>query len=171
MGCGRLREGSCDGAGAEDFGPSPKGTPRETDPLPFSELSRAVRGVEVHYPALLVPTVAEGRGRGKGRQRMYSYGDLIRMRIARELREQKVSLETLRTIVQRLAPVGRKLASAHFVLVGREVEVAGSKAELMAILSRPRRRTFGVLLDLREILETVRENARLVAAGPRRAES
>ncbi|HEY6321462.1 MAG TPA: MerR family transcriptional regulator [Thermoanaerobaculia bacterium] len=119
----------------------------------------------------LVPTVAEGRGRGKGRQRMYSYGDLIRMRIARELREQKVSLETLRTIVQRLAPVSRELASAHFVLVGREVEIAGSRAKLMTILSRPRRRTFGVLLDLREILETVRENARQVAAVPRRVES
>jgi DNA-binding transcriptional MerR regulator len=119
----------------------------------------------------LVPTVAEGRGRGKGRQRMYSYGDLIRMRIARELREQKVSLETLRTIVQRLAPVSRDLASAQFVLVGREVEIAGSRAELMAILSRPRRRTFGVLLDLRDILETVRENARQLAAGPRRVES
>lgn len=116
----------------------------------------------------LVPTVAEGQGRGKGRQRMYSYGDLIRMRIARELREQRVSLETLRAIVQKLAAVSRELASAHFVLVGREVEIAGSRAGLMAILARPRRRTFGVLLDLRAVLETVRENARKLEAGPGR---
>jgi DNA-binding transcriptional MerR regulator len=113
----------------------------------------------------LVPSVAKGQGRGKGRQRMYSYDDLVRLRIARELREQKVSLETLRAIVQRLAGATGELAQARFVLVGREVETAKSTAALMAILRHPGRRTFGVLLDLRVLLKSVRESARALDPG------
>lgn len=108
----------------------------------------------------LQPTIAKGQGRGKGRQRMYSYGDIIRLRIARELREQRVSLETLRAMVRKLAGFTSELATAHYVMVGREVETARNSAELMTLLRRPGRRTFGVLLDLRALLETVRERAR-----------
>lgn len=116
----------------------------------------------------LSPTVAPGRGRGKGRQRMYSYGDVIRLRIARELREQKVSLETLRSVVQKLAGVEADLSRTHFVLVGRTVELAGSTAELLGILRRTGRPTFGVILDLRELTRTMRARARSLAdAGGR----
>jgi DNA-binding transcriptional MerR regulator len=108
----------------------------------------------------LRPTIAKGDGRGKGRQRMYSYGDIILLRIARELREQKVSLETLRSIVRKLAGCTSELATARYAIVGREVETARNGTEMMAILRRPGRRTFGVLLDLRTLLETVREKAR-----------
>jgi DNA-binding transcriptional MerR regulator len=113
----------------------------------------------------LSPTVAPGRGRGKGRQRMYSYGDVIRLRIARELRDQKVSLETLRTVVQKLASVEAELAAAHFVLVGRTVELAGSTAALLAILHRSGRPTFGVILDLRSLTRAVQARARELAAS------
>jgi DNA-binding transcriptional MerR regulator len=113
----------------------------------------------------LVPTIAKGEGRGKGRQRMYSYGDIIRLRIARELRDQKVSLETLRAIVRKLAGSTSELATARFALVGRDVEIAASFAELMALLRRPGRQTFGVLLDLRVLLEAVRERARALGTA------
>lgn len=108
----------------------------------------------------LRPTIAKGEGRGKGRQRMYSYGDIILLRIARELREQKVSLETLRSIVRKLAGCTNELALARYVLVGREVETAKNGTEMMTLLRRPGRRTFGVFLDLRTLLETVRERAK-----------
>ncbi|MGE5234681.1 MAG: MerR family transcriptional regulator [Acidobacteriota bacterium] len=107
----------------------------------------------------LVPSVAQGQGRGKGRQRMYSYGDLIRLRIARELREQHVSLETLRSVIHKLADVTDGLAEAAFVVVGSEVEMARNATELSNILRRPGRHVFGVILDLRELLKTVRERA------------
>jgi len=107
----------------------------------------------------LVPSVAQGQGRGKGRQRMYSYGDLIRLRIARELREQQVSLETLRSVIHKLADVTNDLAKAAFVVVGSEVEMARDATELATILRRPGRHVFGVILDLRELLKTVRERA------------
>ena len=117
----------------------------------------------------LVPGVAKGAGRGKGRQRMYSYADVLRLRIARELRDQKVSLETLRAIVHSLGTVSAELPKARFVLIGREVEMARSTAELLALLRRPGRRTFGVLLDLRAITEMVRDRARALADEQRAA--
>ena len=107
----------------------------------------------------LEPSVARGAGRGKGRQRMYSYGDLIRIRIARELRLQKVSLETLRAVIQKLRPLAPALSGAHFVLVGKNVELVKDLGDLNAILRRPGRETFGMLLDLRELVQTVRERA------------
>ncbi len=113
----------------------------------------------------LVPTVAAGQGRGKGRQRMYSYGDVIRLRIARELRDQKVSLETLRAVVQKLSGYADDLPRAHFVLVGNNIEMAASLDELAAILRRPGRQTFGVILDLRTLTKTLRQRARALAAA------
>ncbi len=113
----------------------------------------------------LVPTIAKGTGRGKGRQRMYSYGDIIRLSIARELREQKVSLETLRAIVRKLAGSAGELAKARFVIVGREVETARSAAELSRVLSRPGRPVFGVVLDLRGLVKAVRVRSGARGAG------
>lgn len=107
----------------------------------------------------LVPTVSAGQGRGKGRQRMYSYGDIVRLRIARELRDQKVSLETLRAIVKKLAPATPRLAEAAWVLVGSKVEIARDQPALTALLAKPRRQPFGVLLDLRGLLEGVGRRA------------
>ena len=115
----------------------------------------------------LTPTVAKGRGRGKGRQRMYSYGDLIRIRIARELREEAVSLESLRSIIHKLGPIGDELADARFVLIGRAAKVSSSRAELLDTLSRSGRRMFGVLLDLRTLNRTMRDNARQLEARRR----
>jgi DNA-binding transcriptional MerR regulator len=117
----------------------------------------------------LVPSIARGEGRGKGRQRMYSYGDLVRLRIARELREQKVSLETLRAILEGLAGLGNEIAKARFILVGSEVETATTTAELMKLLRRTGRRTFGVLLDLRLLHKAVRERSRALEAAGRGA--
>jgi DNA-binding transcriptional MerR regulator len=111
----------------------------------------------------LVPTVSPGKGRGKGRQRLYSYGDLVRLRIARELREQRVSLETLRAIVRKLAQATDRLAGAKWVLVGSQVETARTPAELAALLGRSGRKSFGVVLDLRGSLAMVRKRARALA--------
>jgi DNA-binding transcriptional MerR regulator len=151
---------------------NPPGGTSEPAPPPLSERAYTSReaarvsGVPfftVDYwdrSKFLRPTIAKGDGRGKGRQRMYSYGDIILLRIARELREQKVSLETLRSIVRKLAGCTSELATARYAIVGREVETARNSTEMMTILKRPGRRTFGVLLDLRALLETVREKAR-----------
>lgn len=117
----------------------------------------------------VVPSIAQGEGRGKGRQRLYSYGDVIRLRIARELREQKVSLETLRAILLKLAPLNNALAQARFVLVGSEVESVKTTAELTSLLRQTGRRTFGVLLDLRLLLDEIRRRSRTLESERREA--
>src|SRR5581483_8873308 len=107
----------------------------------------------------LVPSVARGSGRGRGRERMYSFGDVLRLAIARELRNQRVSLETLRSIVRKLAPHAEALADARYVLVGGAVEIARSDGELVSLLRRRGRATFGVLLELRPLLARVSARA------------
>jgi DNA-binding transcriptional MerR regulator len=111
----------------------------------------------------LMPTVDRGSGRGRGRQRLYSYGDLVRIRIARDLREQRVSLASLRSILAKLAAVDRQLAGTRFVMVTEGVEMARDLAELGKLLRRSQP-MFGILLDLRDLLQKVRRG---VAQLPR----
>jgi DNA-binding transcriptional MerR regulator len=106
----------------------------------------------------LKPSIARSAGRGRGRGRLYSYADILRLRIARELREQHVSLQTLRHVVKRLAERAAGLIDARYVVVGRKVELAADFDALVELL-RTDRRTFGFLLDLTEIQRGVAERA------------
>src|SRR5437870_3703404 len=76
-----------------------------------------------HRNRFLRPAASGRSGRGRGRERIYSYGDILRLRIARELREQEVSLETLRRVLAKLAPHAPRLHEARFVIVGRSVRL------------------------------------------------
>src|SRR5512134_3077287 len=82
----------------------------------------------------LQPSIAASAGRGRGRGRLYSYADIVRLRIARELREQKVSLQTLRHVVKQLGQGGDGLVGARFVFVGRTVELAADFDTLVRLL-------------------------------------
>lgn len=98
----------------------------------------------------LKPSIARSTGRGRGHGRLYSYADTLRLRIARELREQHVSVQTLRHVVKRLAERAEGLAAARYVFVAQKVELVADIDQLFALL-RSRGRTFGFLLDLTEI--------------------
>ena len=102
----------------------------------------------------LKPSIAQSAGRGRGRGRLYSYSDILRLRIARELREQHVSLQTLRHVVKRLGEIAAGLDKARYVFVGEKVELVANFAELTEVLST-KARTFGFLLDLSEIQQGV----------------
>lgn len=106
----------------------------------------------------LKPSIARSTGRGRGRGRLYSYADILRLRIARELREQHVSLQTLRHVVMRLGQCAAGLTAARYVVVGRKVELAADFDQLIAMLATDRR-TFGFLLDLSSIQKGVAERA------------
>jgi DNA-binding transcriptional MerR regulator len=106
----------------------------------------------------LKPSIARSAGRGKGRGRLYSYSDILRLRIARELREQHVSLQTLRHVVKRLGEIASGLDKARYVFVAEKVELVSDFAALSEVL-RSKARTFGFLLDLSEIQRGVAERA------------
>ena len=121
----------------------------------------------------LRPSYSTGGGRGRGRERLYSYADILRLRIARELRDQHVSLQTLRYVVSKLAPRAGSLQSSRYVLVGRTVELAATFTDLVKLLKRPGKRTFGFILDLAELKRSVEERARQVKpaeGGPGRTQ-
>ena len=115
----------------------------------------------------LKPSIARSTGRGRGHGRLYSYSDTLRLRIARELREQHVSVQTLRHVVKRLAERAEGLAKARYVFVGQKVELVADIDELFGIL-RSRGRTFGFLLDLAEIQRGVAERTAKLTS-PKRA--
>jgi DNA-binding transcriptional MerR regulator len=106
----------------------------------------------------LKPSIARSHGRGRGRGRLYSYTDILRLRIARELREQHVSLQTLRHVIRRLGEIRAGLEEARYVFVGQKVELLGSFDDLVDVL-RSRTRHFGFLLDLSEIQRGVAKRA------------
>lgn len=112
----------------------------------------------------LQPSVTRAGGRGRGRERFYSYEDVLRLRIARELRDQHVSLQTLRHVVSKLARQNRGLRTARYVLVGRRVQLARSFDELVACLRRARW-VFGFLLDLTDVARAIGERARHLRAA------
>ena len=106
----------------------------------------------------LKPSIARSHGRGRGRGRLYSYTDLLRLRIARDLREQHVSFQTLRHVVRRLGEIEAGLEEARYVFVGQKVELVADFDELVKVL-RSRTRRFGFLLDLAEIQRGVAQRA------------
>lgn len=106
----------------------------------------------------LKPSIARSAGRGRGRGRLYSYSDILRLRIARELREQHVSLQTLRHVVKRLGEITDGLDKSRYVFVAEKVELVADFAALTEIL-RTKARTFGFLLDLSEIQRGIAERA------------
>ena len=114
----------------------------------------------------LRPSIARSTGRGKGRGRLYSYADALRLRIARELREQHVSLLTLRYVVKRLGERAEDLIDARYVLVGRKIELASTFEDLVGLL-KTRGSSFGFLLDLAEIQRGVAERAGKLRAPAR----
>jgi DNA-binding transcriptional MerR regulator len=119
----------------------------------------------------LKPSIARSSGRGRGRGRLYSYADLLRLRIARELRDQRVSLQTLRHVVKRLGERGVDLSGTRYVVVSRKIQVAADFDELVGIL-RSGRRAFGFLLDLSEIQDAVAtRSAKIVSRTPAPAEA
>lgn len=123
-----------------------------------------------HRSRFLQPSVDKGAGRGRGRERLYSYGDVLLLRIARELRDRRVSLESLRKMIAMLRPHARRLPDARFVLVGRDVRLATGIVELVAEVEEPRRPTLGFLLDISALSREVAERARKEAERARRAQ-
>ena len=119
----------------------------------------------------LRPSAFLGAGRGRGRQRMYTYGDILRLRIARELRDQQISLETLRRVVDKLGSRAGELEGASYVLVGRTVEFLRDVEELARSVARSRRGVFCILLDLADLSRSVELRARRMVGARTRARS
>lgn len=85
----------------------------------------------------VVPSIQIGAGRGK--VRLYSFVDLVQVKVARQLRDAGISLQKMRKAVNALrniAPeVEKPLAQFELISDGREVYVADSEDRMVAITS------------------------------------
>lgn len=82
---------------------------------------------------LLRPSIADARG--SGTQRLYSYTDVLELKVIKQLLDAGISLQRARRAVECLrAGLGADLASANLVLVGTDSVLANGDGEVVDLL-------------------------------------
>lgn len=81
---------------------------------------------------LLRPSISEARG--SGTQRIYSYRDLLELKVIKRLLDAGLSLQSARRAIQVLRSSGGELASANIVLSGSESVLARTGEEIVDLL-------------------------------------
>lgn len=83
---------------------------------------------------LLRPSLADARGSGS--KRLYSYRDLLELKVIKELLDAGISLQSARRAVDCLREdLGADLASAKLVLMGSRSVLAKSNGEVVDLLA------------------------------------
>jgi DNA-binding transcriptional MerR regulator len=82
---------------------------------------------------LLRPSIADARG--SGTQRVYSYTDLLELKVIKQLLDAGISLQRARRALECLREgLGADLASANLVLVGSDSVLAHTDGEVVDLL-------------------------------------
>ena len=110
---------------------------------------------------LVVPSIRDAAG--SGTQRLYSFQDLVTLRVIKSLIDTGISLQRVRTAVEHLRSMGRPLAGATLMSDGNGVYEAHS-ADAVVDLLRKGQGVFAIAVD--RVWEDV-ESA--VSASPRDA--
>src|SRR5262249_55094398 len=101
---------------------------------------------------LITPTIAGARG--SGRSRLYSYTDVIALRVVRDLRDKGISTRSLRKVIEVLREQGldAPLSEAQLLVIGKDVAIVKSTREIESVLSSPGQLylTPGMVFDLRK---------------------
>jgi DNA-binding transcriptional MerR regulator len=114
---------------------------------------------------LITPSISEGRG--AGRSRLYNLKDLIALRVARDLRDRGISIQSLRKVVKKLRSTGLNLAGAQLLVIGKDIAIINDAREIESVLSVPGQLylTPGTIFDLRKPIADIHRNvARLHVA-------
>ena len=121
-------------------------TPRQVTRLtgvPYSTLNLWAR------KGLIRPSIDEGSG--SGNERVYSFRDLIALKVAFTLRKAGVTTSSLEKLVQFLhehEQMEQPLSEARLVVTGRDVVAVRNDRELMSVLSKPGQSCLSFVLDL-----------------------
>ncbi len=81
---------------------------------------------------LLRPSISEARG--SGTQRLYSYRDLLELKVIKRLLDAGVSLQSARRAIEVLRRSGEDVATANLVLNGSQSLLARSGEEIIDLL-------------------------------------
>ena len=82
---------------------------------------------------LIRPSVADAKG--SGTQRLYSYRDLVELKVVKRLLDADISLQAARKAIEYLrAQLGADLASAHLVLDGSHTVLVETGDQIVDLL-------------------------------------
>lgn len=116
--------------------------------------------------SVISPSVAEAKGTGT--ERRYSFTDLVALCVARDLRKAGISLQTLRSIVERLlAEEDRRnpLSGARFFVIGSDVVMAKNCKQVFSVLKKPGQGVFAFMLDLDKTVSELRQRVKETRAA------
>jgi DNA-binding transcriptional MerR regulator len=107
---------------------------------------------------LITPSISAARG--SGRSRLYSFKDLLALRVVRDLREKGISVQSLRKVIELLRKTGldSPLTQAQLLVIGKDVAIVNNTQEIESVLSAPGQLylTPAMIFDLRKPIADVR---------------
>jgi DNA-binding transcriptional MerR regulator len=124
-------------------------TPRQVTQLtgvPYSTLNLWAKN------GLVQPSVASATGTGS--ERVYSFNDLVALKVAFELRKSGVTTSSLNKIVAFLRKnerMDKPLSEARLVVTGHDVAIV-RKGELVSVLSKPGQGYLSFVVDLGQMI-------------------
>jgi DNA-binding transcriptional MerR regulator len=104
----------------------------------------------------IVPSIVQSAG--KGSDRVYSFQDVVALRVANRLRTAGISLQKLRRVTRYLQErdeLESPLVETYLISDGIDVFEQHSD-EVRSLLQRPGQTTFAWVLDLRSVVDEVR---------------
>ena len=107
---------------------------------------------------LVRPSVMDANG--SGTQRLYSYRDLVELKVIKQMLDAGISLQSARKAVESLRGFNNDLASVRIVIQGPNVVLAESEEHVMDLL-RDGQGVLSVVLDLKPLQDTITEAVQL----------
>ena len=107
---------------------------------------------------LVRPSVMDANG--SGTQRLYSYRDLVELKVIKQMLDAGISLQSARKAVESLRAFDEGLASVRIVIQGPNVVLAQSDEQVMDLL-RGGQGVLSVVLDIEPLQQTITEAVQL----------
>src|SRR6476659_10305967 len=107
---------------------------------------------------LVRPSVMDANG--SGTQRLYSYRDLVELKVIKQLLDAGISLQSARKAVESLRGFDEDLASVRIVLQGPNVVLAQSDEQVLDLL-RGGQGVLSMVLELEPLQNTITEAVQL----------
>ena len=108
--------------------------------------------------ALVRPSVMDANG--SGTHRLYSFRDLLELKVIKQMLDAGISLQSARKAVESLRDFQKDLASARIVIQGAAVVLAETDEQVMDLL-RGGQGVLSVVLDVEPLQQTITEAVQL----------
>ncbi len=107
---------------------------------------------------LVRPSVMDANG--SGTQRLYSYRDLVELKVIKQMLDAGISLQSARKAVESLRAFDEDLASVRIVIQGPTIVLAQSDEQVMDLL-RGGQGVLSVVLDIQPLQQTITQAVQL----------